>query len=66
MGWITEIDHPEFGRFETLDTPFKLYGTDVGVRGPAPEPGQHTFDVLTELGFREDEISELAAGGVIG
>ncbi len=66
MGWITEIDHPEFGRFETLDTPFKLYGTDVGVRGPAPEPGQHTFDVLTELGFREDEISELAEGGVIG
>jgi crotonobetainyl-CoA:carnitine CoA-transferase CaiB-like acyl-CoA transferase len=66
MGWIAEVEHPVHGRFETLDTPFKIYGTNVGVRGAAPEPGQHTFDVLAEFGVTEDEASELAMSGVIG
>jgi crotonobetainyl-CoA:carnitine CoA-transferase CaiB-like acyl-CoA transferase len=65
MGWITELDHPEFGKFETLDTPFHIYGTDTGARGPAPTAGQHTFDVLTELGVSEDELATLATNGVI-
>jgi crotonobetainyl-CoA:carnitine CoA-transferase CaiB-like acyl-CoA transferase len=66
MRWIAEVEHPVHGRFQTLDTPFKIYGSDVGVRGPAPEPGQHTFDILAEFGVSEDEVSELAANGVLG
>jgi hypothetical protein len=66
MRWIAEVAHPVHGRFQTLDTPFKIYGSDVGVRGPAPEPGQHTFDILAEFGVSEDEVSELAANGVLG
>ena len=65
MGWITEIDHPQYGRFETLDTPFKIYGSEVGVRGPAPGPGQHTFDILSELGITSDEVTKLATDGVL-
>jgi len=66
MGWITEIDHPQYGRFQTLDTPFKIYGSEVGVRGPAPDPGQHTFDLLTEFGITPDEVTKLATDGVLG
>ena len=65
MGWFTELEHPTLGRFETLDTPFKLYGADVGARGPAPEAGANTFEVLEELGVGEDELAELATSGVI-
>jgi crotonobetainyl-CoA:carnitine CoA-transferase CaiB-like acyl-CoA transferase len=65
MGWFTELEHPTLGRFETLGTPFKLYGADVGPRGPAPEAGQHTFEVLTELGIGEEELAKLAVDGVI-
>jgi len=66
MGWFTTLEHPSLGRFETLDTPFKLYGADVGARGPAPEAGAHTFDVLAELGVSEEELTRLAVDGVIG
>jgi crotonobetainyl-CoA:carnitine CoA-transferase CaiB-like acyl-CoA transferase len=66
MGWFATIDHPEAGAFETLDTPFKLYGTDTGVRGPAPAAGEHTFDVLAELGIEAEELDRLATAGVLG
>jgi len=66
MGWITTIDSPVFGKFETLDTPFKMYGADVGVRGPAPAAGEHTFEELTKLGLTDDELAKLAEDGVIG
>ena len=65
MGWFTTLEHPTLGRFETLDTPFKLYGADVGARGPAPEAGEHTFDVLAELGVSDEELARLATDGVI-
>ena len=66
MGCFTTIDHPTLGRFDTLDTPFRLYGADVGARGPAPSPGEHTFEVLAELGIEGDELARLATDGVIG
>ena len=66
MGWFATINHPEFGTFETLDTPFKIYGSSMGVRGPAPTAGQHTFDVLAELGIEGDALNELATNGVLG
>ncbi len=65
MGWFTTLEHPTHGRFETLDTPFKVYGADVRARGPAPDAGAHTFDVLAELGVGDEELAKLAADGVI-
>ena len=66
MGWITQIDHPTAGLFETLNTPFRLYGTDTGARGPAPAAGEHTFEVLTELGLSQEQLATLAENGVLG
>ncbi len=66
MGWFTTLDHPTLGRFETLATPFHVYGADVRPRGPAPEVGQHTLELLAELGIEGDELARLAVDGVIG
>jgi crotonobetainyl-CoA:carnitine CoA-transferase CaiB-like acyl-CoA transferase len=66
MGWFAEVESKTLGRFETLGTPFKLYGADVGPRGAAPAPGEHTFEVLSAAGLTDGELAKLAEDGVIG
>ncbi|MDP6604909.1 MAG: CoA transferase [Dehalococcoidia bacterium] len=66
LGSFAEVEHPEFGSFETLAAPFKIRGADLAPRGPAPALGQHTQAVLEELGLDADELAELAVAGVFG
>ena len=68
VGTFETIQHPDpaVGEFETLATPFTVDGADIAVRGPAPEIGQHTQEVLDELGVDVEEIADLAAEGVFG
>jgi crotonobetainyl-CoA:carnitine CoA-transferase CaiB-like acyl-CoA transferase len=66
MDWLTPIEHPQLGTFETLAAPFKVSGAEIAVRGPAPDPGQHTFEVLAELGIDGEELTGLLEGGVLG
>ncbi len=58
---VVELDHPVAGRTRALGVPVKLGTTPGGVRRPAPTFGQHTREVLRELGFGDSEIDALAA-----
>ena len=64
-GLFPTIDHPA-GRFRTVAVPVHIDGADVGPRGPAPDIGQHTEDVLEAAGLTPGEVAALAAAGVIG
>jgi crotonobetainyl-CoA:carnitine CoA-transferase CaiB-like acyl-CoA transferase len=64
-GAFTKIDHPTQGEMELLDTPVKFSKARVGARGPAPELGQHTEEVLLEAGYNWDDIVKLRDEGVI-
>jgi alpha-methylacyl-CoA racemase len=44
----------------------RLTRTSAAVGGPAPYPGQHTHEILRELGIATEELARLAAEGVIG
>jgi crotonobetainyl-CoA:carnitine CoA-transferase CaiB-like acyl-CoA transferase len=66
LGTFSTIDHPVIGTFETLSTPFRIRGADIAVRGPAPDPGQQTTDILEEVGFSVDQVAEFAASGLFG
>ena len=66
MEIFAEVEHPELGRFETMNTPFQIAGAEIGVRGPAPAAGQHTAEIVRAAGLSDDEIAELAANGVFG
>ena len=58
------LPHPKLGEIEVLGTPVTLSRTPGGVRTPTPEQGEHTYDVLTELGYSETEIAEMQGEGV--
>ena len=63
---VPATDHPVAGRVQTVGLPVKLSETPGGVVRPAPLFGQHTREVLAELGYSDDEIAQLLkSGGVI-
>lgn len=66
MGAFAKLDHPILGDVEIIDTPFKVHGADIGVRGPAPTVGEHTFAVLENLGIDPDDIANYASEGAFG
>lgn len=66
IGMWAEVDHPAAGRFETLAAPFTLGSSEVAVRGPAPDVGQHTAEVLRRFGIHHDRVAALFAAGVLG
>jgi len=47
---VVEVDHSSAGRVKTLGVPIKLSATPGGVRRPAPRLGEHTEEVLREIG----------------
>ena len=64
IGMFTEVEH-EAGPFETLAAPFTLGGSDVRVRGRAPELGEHTGEVLRRFGLDPERVAELHGSGVV-
>lgn len=65
LGLITEMEQPGFGRVRMLGFPFRASSTPGTIRRPAPRLGEHTGEVLKELGLPPQEIERLAATGAI-
>lgn len=63
---IVEIDHPVVGKFRTVGNPIRFSETPGIIRRPPPTLGQHNKEVLTYLGYTEDEIGALRKESVIG
>ena len=60
-----EVEHPVAGRTRVLGMPVKLSRTPGAVRRPAPTLGQHTEEVLRELGYDAATIAGLRARKVV-
>ncbi|MBI4636509.1 MAG: CoA transferase [Candidatus Rokubacteria bacterium] len=65
LGLVTEMDQPGHGRVRMLDFPFRASPTPATIRRPAPRLGEHTAEVLGEVGLARVEIERLAAAGAV-
>jgi crotonobetainyl-CoA:carnitine CoA-transferase CaiB-like acyl-CoA transferase len=62
---IVDIDHPKIGPMKTLGLPVKSTGQLTEIRQPAPWLGQHTEEVLREIGYGDGDVRALFADGVV-
>ena len=65
-GYIVDFDHPVLGKIKMPGYPVHFSKSWAGTRVAAPELGEHTEEVLTDIGdYTKDEIVRLQKEGVI-
>jgi crotonobetainyl-CoA:carnitine CoA-transferase CaiB-like acyl-CoA transferase len=65
-GVIVEYDHASAGRLKAVGHPVLINGEQRHAGMPPPVLGQHTDDVLSELGLSAASIDQLRSAGVVG
>ena len=65
MGALVEYDHPTGGRLRQPRPPGQFHATPSSLHRPSPELGEHTDEVLRELGLADGAIAQLRADDVV-
>ncbi len=63
--YFITMNDPTAGQLNMVGFPWDFSSTPASCRRTAPEFGQHTNEILVELGYRTDEIEAMKQGGVI-
>ena len=64
-GMVVEVDDPHFGTQKAVAQPIRLDGQRMPQRRPPPLLGEHTLQILAELGMAPESISAWIANDVI-
>src|ERR1700730_10498370 len=57
-GLIVQLEHPALGKVRSIANPVNLSGTPVSYRLPPPLLGEHTEQILQDLGFATGELPD--------
>ncbi len=57
-GTIVEVAHPKLGKYLTVGSPIKFSDLQVDIKA-SPLLGEHTNDILAQLGYSQQQIAEL-------
>jgi crotonobetainyl-CoA:carnitine CoA-transferase CaiB-like acyl-CoA transferase len=62
---VVEVPHSSLGQVKTLGLPVKFSQTPGQVRSGAPLFGEHSRQILGELGFSDNDIAALEKEGAV-
>ncbi|WP_257350972.1 CaiB/BaiF CoA transferase family protein [Pseudalkalibacillus decolorationis] len=62
---VIEMEHPKAGNIKLVGSPLKLSRTPIEVRRHPPLPGEHTEEVLKEIGYTHNHIKDLRNKNII-
>ena len=65
LGMAVPVKHPVLGDIELVGQPFGLTRTPSEIRSATPERGEHTDEVMRELGYSDGQIADLRRRVVI-
>jgi crotonobetainyl-CoA:carnitine CoA-transferase CaiB-like acyl-CoA transferase len=65
-GAVVEVDYPGIGPVKSANNPIKLSDAPVSVRRKAPAVGEHTVEIMREVGYSDAEIASLREARAIG
>lgn len=66
LGLLPPVPHPSIPDFRMVDLPVAIDGRRAAAQVAPPAVGQHTDEVLRELGFSGGDIAALRDAGVVG
>lgn len=65
-GYLVRVPHPRLGEVTMVGPPLRLSASPMRPGAAPPDLGQHTSDVLSELGFDTARIEGLVQAGAVG
>ncbi len=66
MGLIREMEYPGLdGKAPVVDFPVKMSKVDISAKRRAPTLGEHTDELMSELGYSAEQIADLKSKRVI-
>jgi len=63
--FFDKLDHPNAGEIRLVASPVKFSQAGAAAKGPAPQVGQHTEEILLETGYTWEDITRLKDAGAI-
>jgi formyl-CoA transferase len=65
LGMASPVVHPRLGTIELVGSPINFFGVEKKIRSATPDGGQHTDEIMADLGYSAQQVVQLKKDGVV-